>query len=134
MKTCPCCKQAILEVAVTVTAQQIKGAEIELMKFINAHPARNFWVRNSIFGMIVSLCVVAVAVMFGMGWIIESHYPLYSIFLIWIAGFVLWALLAFNLYTKPLRKLTKHNRAVRNAFAIRYKAAAEVLGLTVAWK
>jgi len=133
MEICPCCKQAIPETTV-VTPQQIQEAETELIKFIGNHPARNFWVRNSMLGMIVSICIATVAMILGVTWIVTFYHPVHWILLIWFASFVLWALLAFVLYTRPLRKFAMHNQAVRNAFALRYKVHAEYLGLKAAWK
>ncbi len=141
IEICPNCQQVAPEteaekiVATAKTAvakERLDTARTAWEIFNRAHLSQSFWARNTELGTFISFCAALAA--FGFFDLSGLETPIPRILLALIISSVVGCTALHFLVNRPERKATMRRKAIRNAFAIRYKESATHLGFRVAWK
>ena|SRR3989344_3441323 len=136
MKICNCCDQVVpttdegKSVAAEKTAAaraQIQAANDVWEVFSKEHPVRGFWQNNTGIGFVTSVCLGVVAF-----FLVLTRYPLNSGFQSLLYSFLAYLIVAgsfaYVFSERPSKRGYRFMMAVRNAFILRHKVQAEILG------
>lgn len=123
-----------LEANKTVAARQQKRmAELSFQVFEETHRHANFWVRNADYMFLNAVFVMLILP--ATGWLVSRGVIRQDALLSTLIVSGIFAYVVGHLtYIKPGEILRKHRTAVRNAFAIRHRTTAGILGFEVSWK